>query len=444
MSTFIGQLIGFAVIVWVLTKFVVPPIKRLMADQKQTVRTQLDDSAKAAKRLAEADKFHAARVAEAKVEAAQIVEEARTDSVRIGEQLRVQAGVDAERIKAQGGDQVHLLRAQLIRQLRGDLGSESVGRAADLVRAHVADPQALAATVDRLLDDLDAMAPATEAAKISGSALRSASRDAQSALVQRFDAVSGSLSVDQLVVLSDELTAVVTLLEAEPILSRHLAEGSGAAEPKKQLLQRLLGGKVGATTLDILGTAASVRWSLTSDFVGALDHVAQLALLARADRENQADEVAEQLFRFGRLLDAQPQLNLLLSDTSRPAADRVALLRGVLGRAGGGNPTAVALLAQSVELLSDQRADEAVTELAQLAIARRGEVVAEVVAAADLSDGQRTRLSQILTRIYHHPVSIQLTVDPAVIGGLSVAVGDEVIDGTLSSRLTAAANKLPD
>ena len=111
MSTFIGQLIGFAVIVWVLTKFVVPPIKRLMADQKQTVRTQLDDSAKAAKRLAEADKFHAARVAEAKVEAAQIVEEARTDSVRIGEQLRVQAGVDAERIKAQGGDQVHLLRA---------------------------------------------------------------------------------------------------------------------------------------------------------------------------------------------------------------------------------------------------------------------------------------------------------------------------------------------
>jgi len=116
----------------------------------------------------------------------------------------------------------------------------------------------------------------------------------------------------------------------------------------------------------------------------------------------------------------------------------------VLGRAGGGNPTAVALLAQSVELLSDQRADEAVTELAQLAIARRGEVVAEVVAAADLSDGQRTRLSQILTRIYHHPVSIQLTVDPAVIGGLSVAVGDEVIDGTLSSRLTAAANKLPD
>ncbi|HPZ51110.1 MAG TPA: F0F1 ATP synthase subunit delta, partial [Propionibacteriaceae bacterium] len=118
--------------------------------------------------------------------------------------------------------------------------------------------------------------------------------------------------------------------------------------------------------------------------------------------------------------------------------------RGVLGRAGGVNPITAALLSQSVELLSDQRADEAVTELAQLAIARRGEVVAEVVAAAELSDGQRSRLTQILGRIYHHPVSVQLSVDPAVLGGLSVAVGDEVIDGTLSSRLTAAANKLPD
>jgi len=111
---------------------------------------------------------------------------------------------------------------------------------------------------------------------------------------------------------------------------------------------------------------------------------------------------------------------------------------------GIGRQNGAAKLSQSVELLSDRRADEAVTELAQLAIARRGEVVAEVVAAADLSQGQRARLSQILTRIYHHPVSVQLTVDPAVIGGLSVAVGDEVIDGTLSSRLAAAETKLPD
>lgn len=444
MSTFIGQLIGFGVIVWIITKFVVPPVRRLMNDQKEAVRVQLEESAKATQRLAAADQFHAKRVEEGRTEARHIVDEARTDSVRIAEQLHVQAGVEAERIKVQGGQQVSLLRSQMVRQLRGELGGESVRRAAELVKAHVADPANQSATVDRFLDELDSMAPAAFAPEIAASDLRSASRDAQAAVVARFDSLSGSLGGSDLATLADELVAVDALLLREPILARHLAEATGAAEAKKQLLQRVLGGQVGSTTLDLLDTAVSVRWSKTSDLVGALAHVARLSLLAKAERESQADDVAEQLFRFGRILDSEPQLTTLLSDSSRPAADRVALLRGVLDRASGTNPTAAALLTHTVELLHGERADEAVHELAELAVARRGELVAQVNAAADLSDSQRRRLTEILTRIYHNPVSVQLAVNPELLGGLSVAVGDEVIDGTLSSRLAEAATKLPD
>ena len=77
-------------------------------------------------------------------------------------------------------------------------------------------------------------------------------------------------------------------------------------------------------------------------------------------------------------------------------------------------------------------------------MAHRGEIVAEVAAADELSDTQRRRLADVLARIYHHPVSVQLNVDPELLGGLAVAIGDEVIDGTLSSRLAAAGTKLPD
>lgn len=444
MSTFIGQLIGFAVIIWVLAKYVAPPVRKLMTEQKEAVRTQLDESAKATQRLAAADEYHAKRVAEGKVEGREIVEEARTDSVRIAEQMRVQAGVEAERIKVQGGQQVSLLRSQMIRQLRGDLGSESVQRATDLVKAHVADPAAQAATVDRFLDELDSMAPSAFAPEVASSDLRSASRDAQAAVVARFDATSGSLSPTDLATLSDELVAVDNLLLHEPILARHLADATGEPEAKKQLLQRLIGGKVAPATLDLLDTAVSSRWSKTGDLVSAIEHVARLSLLAKAERENQADEVAEQLFRFSRIMDAEPRLTTLLSDYSRPAAERVSLVQGVLGRASGANPTVGALLGQAVELLRGERADEAVHDLAELAIARRGEVVAQVSAAADLSDAQRRRLTEVLTRIYHTPVSLQVTVSPELLGGLSVAVGDEVIDGTLASRLDAAATKLPD
>ena len=160
MSTFIGQLIGFLVIIWIIWRYAVPPVRHLMASQQEAVRNQLDESAKAAQRLADADKYHAQRVEEAKAEAKHITAEARVDAERIGEQLRVQADVEVERIKVQGGQQVSLLRAQMIRQLRQELGTESVRRAADLVRAHVADPQAQSATVDRFLVELDSMAPA--------------------------------------------------------------------------------------------------------------------------------------------------------------------------------------------------------------------------------------------------------------------------------------------
>ena len=444
MSTFIGQLVGFAVIVWILMKYVAPPVRRMMAAQQETVRNSLAEGAAATQRLAAADTHHAQRVADGQAEARHIVEEARSDSVRIAEQLRAQADVEVERIKIQGGQQVSLLRSQVIRQLRTDLGGESVRRASELVRGYVSDPQARAATVDRFLDELESMAPAAFTPEVGTPGMRSASRDAQGALVERFDSMATKLSAEELSTLSGELAAVAELLNREPILSRHLAEATGETDAKKQLLSRLLSGKAGANTIELLNTAVSVRWSATKAFGAAVEHVARLSLLVRAEREHQAEEVAEQLFRFGRILQAEPRLNNLLGDYSKPAAERVSLLRGVFDRAGGINPTAAALLSQTVELLHGQRADEAVQDLAQLAVAHRGEIVAEVQAADELSDTQRRRLADVLARIYHHPVSVQLNVDPELLGGLSVAIGDEVIDGTLSSRLVAAETKLPD
>ena len=70
--------------------------------------------------------------------------------------------------------------------------------------------------------------------------------------------------------------------------------------------------------------------------------------------------------------------------------------------------------------------------------------MAHVTAAADLSDAQHARLTDVLTRIYGHPVAVQLHVDPDLLGGLSIAVGDEVIDGSIASRLAAAESQLPD
>ena len=445
MAIFIGQLVGFALIVFIVWRYVVPPVRRMMANQQETVRKQLEDSAEAKKRLAEAEKAHEKAVEQARAEAKQVTEEARVDAQRIVEQLHAQADAEVERIKVQGAQQVQLLRAQLVRQLRQDLGTESVRRAGALVNEHVSDPDAQSATVDRFIDELDAMAPSEAVIGDRATArLRAASRESLAALVAKFDEVAADLGPDQLSSVADDLASVAKLLTRESVLTRHLADPADDPTPKLGLLETLLEGKVGDTSLEVLKAAVSGRWSSDANLVDAIEHVARLALLVRAEREEVAGDVEEQLFRFSRILDTQPGLATLLSDYSAPTEGRVKLLRDVLDSGSGVNATTVQLLSQTVELLRGERADDAVLDLAELAVARRGEVVAHVSAAADLSDAQRTRLTEVLTRIYGHPVSLQLHINPELLGGLNIAVGDEVIDGTLSSKLAAAETKLPD
>lgn len=444
MSIFIGNLIGFAVIVFIIVKWVVPPVKNLMTKQQDAIRTALAESAEASKKLADADAMHAKAISDAEAEATKVTSEARQDSERISEQLQEQAGVEAERIKAQGAQQVQLMRQQLIRQLRTGLGEESISKADELVRAHVADPGNQAATVDRFLDELEQMAPAEATVETGAAArLRAASRQALTALTEEFDTVAGRLRESGLTTLADELTSVAELLIAQPTLARHLARPSDDPSGKIRLVEQLLSGKVDTHTLDVVKAAVSQRWSTEADLITGIEHTARLALLKRAEVLDEVDEVEDQLFRFGRILDGQPRLTAILTDYTTPADGRIALLDKVLG-GDQVNDTAKALLNQTVRLLRGERADEAVIDLAELAVARRGEVVAQVSAAAELSEAQRARLGDVLSRIYGHPVSVQLHVDPELLGGLSIAVGDEVIDGSISSRLAAAQMQLPD
>ena len=446
MATFLGQLLGFAVIVWLVWRYVAPPVRRLMAARQDTVRQQLADSAAAAERVKEASKAHEKAVEEAKVEAKQVVEEAKADAERIAEQLQAQAEIDAERIKVQGARQVELLRAQLTRQLRLELGHESVRQAGELVRNYVGDPAQQSATVDRFLDELDAMAPAAADVEYPLMAkMRSASRYALADLSDRFSTIAKSLDNRALSTVSAELVSVAKMLEREMVVTRYLTVPAEDAAPRVRLLERLVSGEVADPTLDVLRAAVSERWSANADLVDAIEHVSRQALLEVAEREDQVDEVEEQLFRFSRILDAQPRLGILLGDYSAPAEGRIALLSKVLDSSSGSvNKIAIALLSQTVELLRGEPAEEAMKFLAEVAVARRGEVVAQVGAAAELSDAQRTRLTEVLSRIYGHPVTVQLEIDPELLGGLLISVGDEVVDGTLSSRLAAAEAQLPD
>ena len=210
----------------------------------------MDDSATAAERLTESTAAHSKAVEAAKSDAEQVVEEAKADAERITEQLQAQAEIDAERIKSQGARQAELLRAQLSRQLRLELGHESVRQAEELVRNYVADAAQQSATVDRFLDELDAMAPAAADVKYPLMAkMRSASRRALKSVTDRFDTIAKDLDNQGLEKLAAELVSVAKMLDGELVVTRYLTLPSEDAAPRVRLLERLLSGKVGDPTL---------------------------------------------------------------------------------------------------------------------------------------------------------------------------------------------------
>jgi F-type H+-transporting ATPase subunit delta len=78
----------------------------------------------------------------------------------------------------------------------------------------------------------------------------------------------------------------------------------------------------------------------------------------------------------------------------------------------------------------------------EVAATTQGEVVATVHVARPMSDADRERLAEVLGRQYHVTVHLNVVVDPDVVGGVRVEIGDEVIDGTIASRLDDARRRL--
>src|SRR3954470_8160919 len=245
---------------------------------------------------------------------------------------------------------------------------------------------------------------------------------------------------DALLALADELFAVAHLLDGQLSLRRALSDPSVRPDDRAGLVRRLLSAKVAANTLEVLETVARQRWSRPLDLVEATQTLATDAALEAADARGELDGVEDELFRFGRIVSGDPDLSRVLSDRNGSAQGRSELLDRLLGRKVS---PVTALLLRNVLTGSHVGTAEVVIErLSETASARRGQSVAHVISAVALSAAQEQRLVSILGRVYGRTIGLQVTVDPEVLGGLIIRIGDEVIDGSVLHRLEAAGRRL--
>lgn len=274
---------------------------------------------------------------------------------------------------------------------------------------------------------------------MSLNSMHAASRDALVDAEHRLDGVLGDPAVDPATV-GDELFGVARLLRDEVSLRRAAADPSVSAEARQQLLRSLLDGKVGEQVGQVIETVVGSRWSNPRELLDGVRSLAVTATLVAAERAGTLESVEDELFGVARAVSGSAELDLALSDEQAPAQSRRELVQRLFGEKIG--PISLALVEQIVSDPHGRGVERQLDELSELAARRRDQSVAHVVSASPLTSEQRDALSAKLDRIYGKPITLHVEIDPGVLGGIVVKVGDEVIDGSSAGRIMALRGQM--
>ncbi|MER6575393.1 F0F1 ATP synthase subunit delta [Nonomuraea sp. NPDC001023] len=267
--------------------------------------------------------------------------------------------------------------------------------------------------------------------------MRGLSRTSLAEVEERFNAVAGSADLGAL---SDELFAVADLLDREHGLRRALSDPARPAEQKAGTIRALLGGKVSEAAIATTEAAVSVRWSRAGDLADSLERLGVVAAAAEAEGQSRLDDVEDELFRFGRIVAANPDLRRALADAAAPAEGKRQLLGDLLG--GKVAPTSQRLITQLAVHPRGRSLETGLEEFGQLVAQQRRRLVAVVRSAVELSDAQKQRLADWLRTSYGRDVHLNVEVDKRVLGGFSVRIGDEIIDTTIVGRIEEVRRRL--
>jgi F-type H+-transporting ATPase subunit delta len=270
--------------------------------------------------------------------------------------------------------------------------------------------------------------------------LGGSSRQSLAALRISLDGVLKGAAAGDCSHLSANLFSALQVVESAAGLRRALTDPARDATAKAKLVNDLFGKSIKGSALDLVISAAGLRWSTPVDFADAIEQIAVEAEAAAANADNKLDEVQDELFIFSKTLIENPDLRAALSDSSDSYSRKLGLLKNIFGSKFA-NST-LNLLQQMLNGGSGRSIDKTLKAYIFAVTARRNRVNAYVKSSIALTSLQRDKLASSLTKKIGQSVHLNIEIDPSVIGGVSVRFGDEVIDGTIKNRLVEASRAL--
>ncbi len=253
------------------------------------------------------------------------------------------------------------------------------------------------------------------------------------------DKTLSGLSGDAAASLSNDLFVVVNALGQNVALRRAITDPARSATDKSGLLKQLFGSKISDKAFAIADGAIANRWSSPSDLLIAMEQIAIQAEAGAANARGELDKLEEEIFTFTRALAANQDLRNALNGNPDAVSEKRALVNEVLK---GATSSAKALVGQVVNGLWGRNIENALSDVAHATAEHRHLVVAHVSSAIDLTSAQKSNLAEALTKQIGQKVRVNVETNPKVIGGISIRFRDELIDGTVISRMAEASQVL--
>ncbi|GAA0640408.1 F0F1 ATP synthase subunit delta [Bifidobacterium pullorum] len=234
--------------------------------------------------------------------------------------------------------------------------------------------------------------------------------------------------------IGNELFSVTNVLDRNIRLERALTDPSRPVEDKVALLNKLVGDQAHEMTMEILTDLVGRRWSRVSDIANAVEDFGVDGMMYYADATDATLQVSIELAELHSALLNLPVIRSGLSSDRAPAEARIKLLYALVGNKDL-NKVTMRLAEHAACNPRNRRYLSTIHWLINKFSRHMGESMVTVTTAAPLKQEQVDKLIAVYSKKLGRPVHINSNVDPTVIGGMRIEIGDEVTDNTVVAQL---------
>lgn len=234
--------------------------------------------------------------------------------------------------------------------------------------------------------------------------------------------------------IGNELFSVTNVLDRNIRLERALTDPSRPVEDKVALLNKLVGDQAHEMTMEILTDLVGRRWSRVSDIANAVEDFGVDGMMYYADATDATLQVSIELAELHSALLNLPVIRSGLSSDHAPAEARIKLLYALVGNKDL-NKVTMRLAEHAACNPRRRRYLSTIHWLINKFSRHMGESMVTVTTAAPLNPEQVDKLIAVYSKRLGRPVHINSNVDPTVIGGMRIEIGDEVTDNTVVAQL---------